>query len=70
VGVAVVHGEFERGDVVRVLSQTRGEIARGLANYSSLDLEKIRGQRSDAIVEILGFDYGAEVIHRNNLVLL
>jgi glutamate 5-kinase len=70
VGVVQVEGEFQRGDTVRVLEPSGKEIARGLSNYASLDLGKIRGERSDRIETILGFAYGEEVIHRNNMVLL
>jgi len=41
-----------------------------LVNYSTAELERIRGQHSDAIENILGYMYGEEVIHRNNMVLL
>jgi glutamate 5-kinase len=70
VGVIQVSGGFERGDPVRVLAAGGQEIARGLVNYTSAELEQIRGQRSIAIGPILGYDYGEEVIHRNNMVLL
>jgi len=70
VGIISVEGHFERGDTVQVLNVEGREIARGLTNYSSSDLERIRGHRSEAIEEILGFIYGKEVIHRSNLVLL
>jgi glutamate 5-kinase len=45
-------------------------LARGLANYGAADLTRLRGRRSDEIEAVLGYDYGAEVIHRNDLVLL
>lgn len=70
VGVTSVQGKFERGDTVRVASSDKGEIARGLVNYASADLERILGVQSDAIESTLGFFYGEEVIHRNNMVLL
>jgi glutamate 5-kinase len=70
VGVVNVQGKFERGDTVRVAAQDGHEIARGLVNYASADLERIRGEQSEAIERILGFFYGDEVIHRNNMVLL
>lgn len=70
VGILGVEGQFERGDTVQVLNMEGREIAKGLTNYSSPDLERIRGRRSEAIEEILGYVYGEEVIHRNNLVLL
>ena len=70
VGLAAVEGNFERGDPVRVLDQQGREIARGLANYSAADMKRISGRHSSEIEKILGFVYGEEVIHRNNLVLL
>ena len=70
VGVTAVEGDFERGDTVRVLAAGDRELARGLANYGAADLARIRGRRSDEIEGLLGYDYGDEVIHRNDLVLL
>ena len=70
VGVSGVEGEFERGDPVRVVNSGGREVARGLVNYSSADLARILGQRSDLIESILGYAYGDEAIHRNNMVLI
>ncbi len=70
VGVASVRGEFERGDAVRVVDKDGKDVARGLVNYTAADLQRIRGQRSEAIETILGYVYGEEVIHRNNMVLM
>lgn len=70
VGVSGVEGEFERGDPVRVVNSSGREVARGLVNYSAADLARIRGQRSDLIESILGYAYGDEAIHRNNMVLI
>ncbi len=70
VGVAAVHGEFERGDTLAVLDATGHELARGLANYAAGELRIICGQQSDKITGLLGYEYGDEVIHRDHLVLL
>ena len=69
-GVRSVAGPFERGDVIAICDSEGQRIACGIANYSSKDIECIRGQRSDCIEEALGYEYGAEVVHRDNLVLL
>jgi glutamate 5-kinase len=69
-GVANVKGEFDRGDTVEVRGPDGERIAAGMTNYASAELERIRGLRSDRIVETLGYEYGDEVIHRDNLVLL
>jgi glutamate 5-kinase len=70
VGVSRFSGEFERGDTLRVIDPSGREIARGLANYASGDLQRILGIKSDSFTTILGYDYGDEIIHRNHMVLL
>ena len=70
IGLSGVSGRFERGDTVRVLDEAGHEIARGIVNYASRDLEQITRRRSDEIEAILGYHYGDEVIHRNDLVML
>jgi glutamate 5-kinase len=70
VGIIRVSGEFQRGDTVGVFEPAGKEIAKGLSNYASSDLDQIRGKRSDQIERLLGYAYGEEVIHRNNMVLL
>jgi len=70
VGAVDVEGTFERGDTVRVLGPDGRELARGLVHYSSSDLARIRGRRSDEIEDTLGYTYGDELIHRNDMVLL
>jgi len=70
VGITRIAGEFERGDIVRVRSAKLKEIAIGITNYSFSDLEKIYGKNSGLIEEIIGYSYGDEVIHHNNMMLV
>jgi glutamate 5-kinase len=70
VGVSDVAGSFERGDTVQVLNPIGREVARGIVNYESNDLTRLRRHQSSEIETILGYTYGDEVIHRNNLILL
>jgi len=69
-GVVEVAGSFARGDIVDVVSAEGLRIATGIANYSSEDVERVRGQHSDQIADLLGYSYGDEVVHRNNMVVL
>ncbi|MCZ6545166.1 MAG: glutamate 5-kinase [Chloroflexi bacterium] len=69
-GIVGVTGEFERGDVVEVQGPGGTRIAVGISDYGSREIEAIRGQQSNRIAEILGYELGEEVIHRNNLVVL
>ncbi len=70
IGMTHVSGKFERGDTVRIVDEDGHEIARGMVNYASRDLLRITRRRSDEIETILGYQYGEEVIHRNDLVLI
>ncbi len=70
VGVVAVDGSFERGDVVACLDEQGQEIARGLVNYSSAETARILRQTSNQIASILGYVDEAELIHRDNLILL
>lgn len=70
VGVVEVLGEFGRGAVVSCLDPAGHEVARGLSNYSSADTRRIKRHASSEIAAILGFVEEAELIHRDNLVLV
>ena len=70
IGITQVSGDFDRGDTVRILNESGNELARGITAYSEADLARLRGRHSDEIESLLGYDYGDEVIHRNDLVLL
>ena len=69
IGIATSSGDFEIGDVVSILDSQGNELARGLSNYSSDEVKRIQGRRSDQIAEILGHCPYQEVIHRDNLLV-
>jgi glutamate 5-kinase len=69
-GVREVQGAFKRGDAVSVCQADAAPFACGITNYGADELAVIGGMRSDRIAATLGYDYGSEVVHRNNLVLL
>ena len=66
-GVTEVQGKFEKGDCIRVLSTSGAEIARGLARYDAGDASRIKGLKSAAIAETLGFDAGPALVHADDL---
>ncbi len=68
-GVQALSGQFQRGDLVRVVDPQGQEVARGLVNYSALELARIRGLSSREVAASLGPGADEEVIHRDNLVL-
>jgi len=69
-GVIGVEGEFERGACIRVCEVDGTEFARGIVDYSHQEIARILGRKSSEIEEILGYRYGDEIIHRDNLVIL
>lgn len=69
-GMARVSGDFERGDTVRITTSDERTIAVGLASYPSMDLARLCGRHSAEIEALLGYTFGDEVIHRNNMILL
>jgi glutamate 5-kinase len=69
-GVIGVEGAFERGQTVRIFSGDGRELARGLIQYSSAALALIQGRHSSQIPATLGYMYGPEVVHRDDLVML
>lgn len=70
IGVRRVKGTFGKGDVITLLDMEERAIARGLTNYSSDELQRIRGLASVEIAEVLGHVPYEEVIHRDNLLVL
>jgi glutamate 5-kinase len=69
-GVVKAEGEFNRGDIVDILDEKGKHIGYGISNYSSSDLAIIGREHSDKIGSLLGYDYGDEAVHRNNMVIM
>ena len=69
-GVQSVEGKFGRGDMVAIHDVEGTQIGCGISNYSAADIAVIKGAQSSKISSLLNFDYGPEVVHRNNLALL
>lgn len=71
IGVLRVTGVFERGDVIACVDESGAAIARGLINYNHIDAARIARHSSEQFAQLLGRDADeAELIHRNNLVLV
>jgi glutamate 5-kinase len=69
-GVLKVQGHFRKGEIVKITRDGREEIARGVVSFSSEDIEKIKGKKSEEIKGILGSSRSSEIVHRDQLVLL
>jgi glutamate 5-kinase len=68
-GIRQIEGEFQAEDAVQLCTLTGEEVARGLVNYTSSELQKIQGYRSEDIPKILGYPGVDTVVHRDNMVL-
>ena len=69
-GVTCAFGDFERGDLIDLIDTNNQVIARGLTRFSRSEVNKIKGAHSKNIAQLLSYDAGAEVLHRDDLVLL
>lgn len=69
-GIVKVVGRFRKGDVVALCDTSGVEFARGLTNYDSDDIRRIRGLKTSEIAEALGYCPHDEVIHRDNMVVV
>lgn len=70
IGIHGVRGAFEKGELLSLADMAGNEVARGLSNYTSEDVRAIAGHRTDAATQQLGRLPYAEVVHRDNLVVL
>ncbi len=70
IGVKGVHGIFEDGAAVIIEDEQGAQIAVGLSNYSSAELNKIKSRQSAEIDWILGYRRYDEAIHADNMATL
>jgi glutamate 5-kinase len=68
-GIIDVTGNFKRGDVVDIIDSSGKKAGSGITNYSARDLRRIKGIQSSKIADTLGYEYGDEVIHCDNMAL-
>jgi glutamate 5-kinase len=69
-GITEVEGNFQRGDMVDICDRKGIKLGSGITNYASTEVQSIKGAHSENITDLLGYDSGSEVVHRNNLVIL
>lgn len=68
-GILETAGNFASGDLIEICDTAGHSFAKGLANYTSVELHRLMGLRSEQFEEILGYRGFDEIIHRDNLVL-
>jgi glutamate 5-kinase len=68
-GIIAVQNEFGVGAPVEFQNQDSETLGIGLVNYSSTEIQKIMGLKSNHIKQVLGHKSYDEVIHRDNLAI-
>lgn len=69
-GIISTEGTWERKELIRIVSLRGDEIARGVVELSSDEVEKVKGLHSDTIHTMI-FDFeGEEVVHRDNMTVM
>ena len=69
-GIVRIEGEFHRGDMVEIVSNAGQAVARGLAQYGAGEVRRLAGHHSREIPALLGYSYGGEVVHRDDMATL
>lgn len=69
-GMIDVSGDFHRGDLVEIIDAAGKPVARGLCQYGAAEVRRLAGRHSREIELLLGYSYGAEVVHRDDLATL
>ncbi len=68
-GIIEVAGIFDRGDIIEIESDGK-VFAKGITDYTSSELDNIKGKHSDMIERIVGYKNYDEVVRKSNIGLL
>lgn len=69
VGIVDSSGTFKAGDAVAVVDEGRAMVGKGITEFGSFEVSRIKGRKSDYLQEHFP-NAPAEVIHRDRFVLL
>lgn len=69
VGVTSVQGDFDRGEVVRIVSQKGTVLGKGIPAYDAGETRAIMGKKSEAFEALIGYKGKSALIHRDDMVL-
>ena len=68
-GILSTEGDYEKGDLIKIVDQSKTFIGTGLTHFNNSEVELIKGSKSENIETILGYRGKDEVVHRDDLVL-
>lgn len=69
-GIVGAEGDFHRGDMVEIVDAARRTVARGLSQYAAAEIRRLAGHHSREIPALLGYSYGGEIVHRDDMATL
>ncbi|MUM78769.1 glutamate 5-kinase [Pseudodesulfovibrio sp. F-1] len=69
IGIRSVQGCFERGALVFIENLDGDRLGVGLTNFSSTELDRIKGLRTDQLAKTIGPVTFDEAVHRDNMLL-
>ena len=70
IGIVAVEGTFGIGERVDLLDGAGTAFAVGLVSYPASEIGRMKGRKSEDFLEVLGYKYVEEIVHREDLVLL
>ena len=70
IGIVEVRGDFGIGERVDLLDGQGQAFAVGLVSYPASEIQRMKGRQSEEFLEVLGYKYVEEIVHREDLVLL
>jgi glutamate 5-kinase len=69
VGIEVVSGQFQVGDVVSLVGPEGDEFGRGTANYTSDEINQAKGMNTSSVKKTLGYVRQKEIVTRKRMHL-
>jgi len=67
-GITNINGEFDRGDIVEI--KCNGDVfAKGITDYTSAEIDKIKGKHTNEIADLLGYKNYDHAIKKENIGL-
>jgi glutamate 5-kinase len=70
IGIVATEGVWERKEIIRIVDMLGEEIARGVSELSSAEVQEVKGLHSEMILVLLPDFEGDVVVHRDNMTLM
>ena len=63
-------GRYVKGDLIHIVNNNGKILGKGLSHYSNIEVNLVKGLKSEKIEKILGYRGKDEIIHKDDYVLL